>query len=286
MTARSRGAIRIYSGIDTPAPRALTRAVVLAAALGLTVAGTAHPARAASESGQAARSGDVPGAGPNDWAACDAAGQQAEAAHQLPSGLLSAIGRVESGRSAPGTGRLAPWPWTINAAGRGQNFADRATALTATRALLQQGVGSIDVGCFQVNLAYHPDAFDTLESAFEPQANARAAARFLSALRGRTGTWDAAIAAYHSATPERGIPYRQRVMAAWGQPGLPADSASGPPASTEAAAVPMLRTVSWSPAAGGMQVWTPSGRNGAANIISMQAVPALPLVRTAASGNR
>jgi hypothetical protein len=152
--------------------------------------------------------------------------------------------------------------------------------------LLQQGVGSIDVGCFQVNLAYHPDAFDTLESAFEPQANARAAARFLSALRGRTGTWDAAIAAYHSATPERGTPYRQRVMAAWGQPGLPAGPAAGAPALAEAAAVPVLRTVSWSPAAGGMQVWTPSGRNGAANIITMQAVPALPLIRTAASGNR
>ena len=33
----------------------------------------------------------------------------------------------------------------------------------------------IDVGCFQVDLFYHPYAFTSLEEAFDPDANARAA---------------------------------------------------------------------------------------------------------------
>jgi hypothetical protein len=64
----------------------------------------------------------------------------------------------------------------------------------------------------QINLAYHPDAFATLEQAFDPRANASYAVSFLNDLRQRTGSWDAATAAYHSATPELGEPYRARVM--------------------------------------------------------------------------
>ena len=51
------------------------------------------------------------------------------------------------------------------------------------RAVQAQGVRSIDIGCMQVNLMHHPNAFATLDAAFDPLANALYAARFLTELR-------------------------------------------------------------------------------------------------------
>jgi len=133
--------------------------------------------------------------------ACGAAATRAERDWHLPSGLLAAIGTIESGRRAP-TG-LVPtiWPWTINAEGRGFYQPSKAAAIDMVRILLLRGARLIDVGCFQVDLFYHPYAFANLEAAFDPDANAGAAARILSLGRlGSTG-WDGAIAAYHSALP-------------------------------------------------------------------------------------
>jgi hypothetical protein len=201
-----------------------------------------------------------------DFSACDAAGAAAETRYELPSGLLRAIGRVESGRRDPSTGQVAPWPWAINAQGRGQLPGSREEALAATRALQQSGVASIDVGCFQVNLVHHPLAFPVLEDGFDPARNADYAARFLVALRAKTGSWEAAVAAYHSATPELGEPYRDRVLAVWGHGAMPAAA----PAS--AAAVPLVvRMVTWTPpkpgAAAGMHIWTPSAVGQGASVI-------------------
>jgi Transglycosylase SLT domain len=146
---------------------------------------------------------------------CQGAIASAERGTQIPPKLLQAVGLVESGRRDSGTGATAPWPWTINAEGEGHFYASKAEAVAAVRALQARGVRSIDVGCLQVNLMYHPDAFASLEQAFDPQANAGYAARFLMQLRQQTGTWPAAAAAYHSQTPEIGAEYGRRVMALW-----------------------------------------------------------------------
>lgn len=196
---------------------------------------------------------------------CEAAGAAAERRHEVPEGLLRAIGRVESGRRDPASGQVAAWPWTINAEGRGRVFDSAADALAAAEALRRGGTGSIDVGCYQVNLLHHPGAFASLEEGFDPERNADYAARFLKALRGRTGSWDDAVAAYHSASPERGVPYRDRVLAAWQRGG-------GAPALPAAAAVtPVLRVVSWSAPAGGgaMRVWSPSAPGQGASVIAI-----------------
>lgn len=199
---------------------------------------------------------------------CDVAGEEAERRHELPSGLLRAIGRVESGRRDPATGKTAPWPWTINAEGRGKLFESLDEALAGTRALQQARVASIDVGCFQINLLHHPTAFTTLEEGFDPIRNADYAARFLQQLRGKTGNWDAAVAAYHSATPERGLPYRDKVMASLAREG----ATTLPPL---VAPTPfMVRMVTWSPTvgtplAGGMRVWTPSAQGQGAAVIRL-----------------
>src|SRR5690349_16563156 len=88
-------------------------------------------------------------------AACRAAIAAAERERSIPAGLLQAIGRVESGRRDPATGQFGPWPWTINAEGRGMFFPSREAAIAEVRQLQARGVRVIDVGCMQVNLHFH-----------------------------------------------------------------------------------------------------------------------------------
>ncbi len=149
------------------------------------------------------------------------AAAKAEKRYNIPPSLLAAIGEVESGRPDPLSGRTTPWPWTIDSAGYGAFFPDAKSAAQRLEVLQSQGVAPIDVGCFQVDLTYHPDAFATPAAAFDPDTNADVAARFLSSLYGRLGSWPAAVAAYHSATPLLGIPYRNRVLSFWHAPDNP-----------------------------------------------------------------
>jgi hypothetical protein len=215
------------------------------------VAGLAMVVAGATQAAPAEHAGDA--------AACQRAGLEAERKADLPPGLLHAIGIVESGRLDPATGQMAAWPWTINANGAGRLFESQPEALTETRALQRRGVTSIDVGCFQINLLQHPAAFASLEEAFDPAANAAYAARFLLSLRARTGSWENAIAAYHSATPERGSAYRDNVLASL------ADSGKA----SIAAMPPITRMVVWTPssATDKMRIWRPSAPGSAPGII-------------------
>ena len=75
---------------------------------------------------------------------------------------------------------------------------------------------------------HHPDAFASLDQAFDPAANAAYAARFLRQLYGQAGAWPKAVAAYHSATPALAVPYAQKVMAVWPEEaGRPAGATLG-----------------------------------------------------------
>jgi hypothetical protein len=199
---------------------ALLGAVVLGLALWpLTAAAQLMPARGFSE-------GHL----------CRAAITEAERGANLPRGLLQAIGRVESGRRDPETGQFAPWPWTINAEGEGKYFPTREAAIAHVRQLQARGVRIIDVGCMQVNLHHHPNAFASLEQAFDPLTNARYAARFLTELNGGRADWRQAAGHYHSQTPERAGPYREKVLAAWEQ-----EARNAGDSSAEAMALARLR---------------------------------------------
>ena len=145
---------------------------------------------------------------------CQRAIVAAELDGRLPARLLEAIAKVESGRPDE-TGKLNPWPWTINAEGEGHFYPTKARAIAAVTELRARGVQSVDVGCMQVNLMHHPHAFADLAQAFDPHANARYAGLFLNELFVQTGAWPLAAAAYHSQTPALGEPYRRRVMALW-----------------------------------------------------------------------
>ncbi len=146
---------------------------------------------------------------------CEKAVANASAGQQLPPGLLGAIAVVESGRVDPQTGNLKPWPWTIDANGTGYVYSSQQAAIAAASQFQAAGITSLDVGCLQVNLAQHPDAFSTLAEAFNPVANADYAAAFLTSLEQKFGNWPQAVAAYHSQTPGLGQPYAAKVYATW-----------------------------------------------------------------------
>lgn len=165
---------------------------------------------------------------------------------------------------------MTAWPWTINAAGRGQWFATKDAAAQTVRALLDGGTRSIDVGCFQINLLWHPTAFASLGQAFDPDANAAYAARFLLGLFSQIGSWEAAVEAYHSADPALGFAYRQQVFSTWA-----AASPIATAAMTRAGTIPMAAVVSHSrPVAmpeviAGVQIWTPVPIGTAATVVAM-----------------
>ena len=105
---------------------------------------------------------------------------------------------------------------------RARSTTPRREAVAAVRGLQARGVRSIDVGCMQVNLMHHPDAFPSLDVAFDPQANAAYAARFLKELYAQTGDWTRATAAV--SLGDSG--YRRR-LSAQGAGGLAGGIASG-----------------------------------------------------------
>ena len=147
--------------------------------------------------------------------ACRIAIDRIERSENIPPQLLTAISLVESGRADPDTGEKIAWPWTVNNAGNGRYFPTKAEAIAHVRALWARGERNIDVGCMQINLMYHPEAFIDLDDAFDPEPNVAYAASYLRQLRDDKHSWSIAVAHYHSATPERGQLYRKKVFDAW-----------------------------------------------------------------------
>ncbi len=123
---------------------------------------------------------------------------KAQDRYNIPDNILLAIGIQEAGRRIDG--KLAVWPWTANARGKGV-FLNSKKALEAwVRGTQAAGTQSIDVGCMQVNQKWHARQFASLEEATDPKANVDYAARFLLNLYGETRDWWQAAGRYHSST--------------------------------------------------------------------------------------
>lgn len=153
----------------------------------------------------------------NPWQICADFTARAEAHRGLPAHLLAAISKVESGRWDASQGAVSAWPWTVTAGDEGRFFPTKAAAIAEVQALRAQGRRNIDVGCMQINLKHHPEAFADLEAAFDPAQNVGYAARLLLRLRQEARSWTKAIAFYHSRTPKFNGPYRLKVFRAWRQ---------------------------------------------------------------------
>jgi len=128
------------------------------------------------------------------WQACARSIAAAERAYSIPDKLLYSIAHAESARRNAAANSYAPWPWTVMARGQGRHFDTKGDAIEAVRTLQDEDVSNIDVGCMQVNLGYHPHAFDDLDAAFDPERNAAYAARFLKGLYRSSGSWFNAVA--------------------------------------------------------------------------------------------
>jgi hypothetical protein len=152
-----------------------------------------------------------------DRAACARAIAPLERAYDIPGELMQAVALAESGRWDASRTEKYAWPWTVTAGDGGRFFATRAEAVAYVRRLQGEGRRNIDVGCMQINLRHHPRAFDDLEEAFEPAANAAYAATFLADLRRETRSWMAAVSRYHSSTPTLARGYWQRVNLLWNE---------------------------------------------------------------------
>jgi len=154
-------------------------------------------------------------ANPDPSRVCALEAARAERALAIPAGLLDAIAIVESGRWDADRRASFAWPWSITAEGKGQFLPSKAAAIAEVKRLRAQGVRNIDVGCMQVNLHHHAQAFASLDEAFDPTRNMDYAARFLTDLYEAHGSWPVAAGRYHSATPVHFHRYQAKVLETW-----------------------------------------------------------------------
>ncbi len=134
-------------------------------------------------------------------AGCVSSLVQAATRHGVPPDLMLAIGHAESGWNA----------FAVNSAGDSHFPETAAAAVALVQDEQARGVVSIDVGCGQINLRWHEDAFGDLVEAFDPKSNAEYAAGFLAELKAAHGNWPTAVAHYHSNDPEAQQAYLERV---------------------------------------------------------------------------
>lgn len=125
---------------------------------------------------------------------------------QIPPEILTAIAIKESGVK----GRF--WPWTINLNGQSIYLETRQKAIDTAKRLLSQGIKNFDVSLMQVNWRWNGHRFASIESAFDPVVNLRVASQILSEHHKSTGTWQAAIARYHSRSSSLGQRYVADVL--------------------------------------------------------------------------
>lgn len=129
----------------------------------------------------------------------------------VPSPVLYAVALQESGARL--RGRLIPWPWTLNVAGRAERYATRAEACAGIRrALARTPVNRIDAGLGQVNLGYHAHRYAHPCDLLDPYRNLAIAAEILREQHTPGEDWLLAIGRYHR--PAGGAPaarYRRSV---------------------------------------------------------------------------
>lgn len=161
-----------------------TAALVFACVAAFAIAGTAAFAKASEETA------DI----------CLVAARYAAEKTGVPVSILTALTLTETGRGSDN--RLQPWPWTLNEGGDSHWFATRKDAIEHLSSALNAGASNVDIGCFQLNYRWHGHQFKSLEAMMEPRSNALYAARLVAGFYARSGSWEAAVGAFHSMTPE------------------------------------------------------------------------------------
>ncbi len=142
---------------------------------------------------------------------CIAAADRAAQESDVPLSVMRAVTLAETGRTGPDG--FAPWPWAVQTGGRGAWFDTAAEALSFAQGRIAQGVDNFDLGCFQLNYAWHGENFASLEAMLDPDTNAAYAASFLARLHAESGDWRVAVGRFHSRNPQVSEPYVTRLKA-------------------------------------------------------------------------
>lgn len=124
--------------------------------------------------------------------ACEAEILRASERYGVPAGILYAVGLTETGNK----GSLHPN--ALNIEGRAVFARSPQHALSEFENARRNGIKLIDLGCMQINHHYHGDKFDGVGQMLDPRRNVDYAARFLTELKARHGSWSMAVARYHA----------------------------------------------------------------------------------------
>ena len=129
---------------------------------------------------------------PSDQRVCERQMVKASTLHHVPLGVLYAVGMTETGNK----GSLHPY--ALNIEGKTVFTSSANEALRVFKRSRSDGVKLIDLGCMQINHHYHGNEFPSVEAMLDPWTNVDYAAKFLSELREREGSWTMAVARYHA----------------------------------------------------------------------------------------
>lgn len=124
--------------------------------------------------------------------ACEAEILRAAERYDVPAGILYAVGLTETGKK----GSLQPN--ALNIEGRAVFARSARDALEEFENARRNGARLIDLGCMQINHHYHAERFASVRQMLDPRMNVDYAARFLTELKRRHGTWSMAVARYHA----------------------------------------------------------------------------------------
>ena len=143
--------------------------------------------------------------------------RQIAAEYAIPARLFYAVALTES-RRATDSGRILPWPWSLNVKGQSLRFPSHKAAWAALQSFLNQGIQRIDVGLLQIHWRYHTAHLGNAWKALEPYHNLRVGAQILRDQYNRSGDWLVAAGHYHNPgkTPRQrhlAATYRKRVTA-------------------------------------------------------------------------
>lgn len=114
----------------------------------------------------------------------------------VPASILFALALQESGAMLHG--RLIPWPWTLNIAGKPHRYATRVQACSALKhALRSKPATKIDAGLGQVSVGFHGHRVRQPCDLLDPYRNLAVTATILGEQHNPGEDWSVAIGRYH-----------------------------------------------------------------------------------------
>jgi soluble lytic murein transglycosylase-like protein len=129
----------------------------------------------------------------------------AEKKHGIPSGLLEAMGRVESTHN----------PWAINVNTKGRGYSNKEAALKRIKQARLKGATNINIGCLQLHWYHHLKKFKSINDMIDPKQNVMYAAKYLKILIGRYKSLSMAVRRYNSPSKKHNMRYLKKVAKAW-----------------------------------------------------------------------